>query len=164
MTLLSRCLSSFCTDGLVDIIAGLSAGHHRVGVHFSLPQRLVDFRKTSYAKYTVPTSFCKAVGQIGHTRHNTVILFFHIFLPVFYPFYCTTLSKFVYLLTHICISFFNQNWLQCDVCLRRWSVHLWWSIPLVWQKIMWYFTSTTGATDCTLWHDLIDEICPSGPH
>lgn len=56
-----------------------------------------------------------------HTRHNTVILFFHIFLPVFYPFYCTTLSKFVYLLTHICISFFNQNWLQCDVCLRRWS-------------------------------------------
>lgn len=121
MTLLSRCLSSFCTDGLVDIIAGLSAGHHRVGVHFSLPQRLVDFRKTSYAKYTVPTSFCKAVGQIGHTLGSIQSsFFFHIFLPVFYPFYCTTLLKFVYLLTYMYI-FFNQNWLQCDVCLRRWS-------------------------------------------
>lgn len=122
MTLLSRCLSSFCTDGLVDIIAGLSAGHHRVGVHFSLPQRLVDFRKTSYAKYTIPTSFCKAVGQIGHTLGTIQSSFIFTFFYLYFTLFIVQRYRNLYIYSHIYVYlFFNQNWLQCDVCLRRWS-------------------------------------------
>lgn len=113
MTLLSRCLCSFCTDGLVDIIAGLSAG-------FSLSQRLVDFRKTSYAKYTVPTSFCKAVGQIGHALGTIQSSFFFTFFYLYFTLFTVQCYRNLYIYTQI-FFFFNQNWLQCDVCLRRWS-------------------------------------------
>lgn len=94
ITLLSRCLCSFCTDGLVDIIAGISAG-------FSLSQRLVDFRKTSYAKYTVPTSFCKGVGQIGHALGTIQSSFFFTFFYLYFTHFTVQCYRNLYIYTQI---------------------------------------------------------------
>lgn len=113
MTILSIILFSFCTGALVDIITGLSSGHHRGCVHFSLPHRLVDFRNTAYRKCIVPMSFCKAVGQIGHTFGTMQPLWF--FFNWNFYLYFTLFSVqcywilYIYTHTHMYVFFFFKT-------------------------------------------------------
>lgn len=65
--------------------------------------------------------FAKQLGKLDTHQAQCSLLFFFFYWDFYLYFTLFTVQCYwnLYISTHIYVSFFNQNWLQCDVCLRR---------------------------------------------